>query len=156
MADTTQLIAAAQRLREKKDEEALAFEIGVRSKRIEADPGAADNPNLVVIYGAHLGMGAIDDIKALGWRILGRWNKEVYGVVCSSQKAEDQEMRKKILGALSLDEAALIAVIAPTLIWLGAPAAIAAPVAPLLVKKFIIPAKEELCVAWGEAITAQG
>ena len=155
MADTTDIIVAAERLR-KKDEEALASEIGLRSKHIEGDPTAADNPDLVVTYGTHLGMGAIDDIKALGWRILVRWNKELYGVVCSSEKAEEQEMRKKILGALSLDEAALIAVIAPPLIWLGAPAAIAAPVAPLLVKKFIIPAKEELCVAWGEAITAQG
>jgi hypothetical protein len=152
----TDLIVAAQRLGEKKDEDALVFEIGLRSNHIEVDPPAADQADLVVTYGTHLGMGAIDEIKALGWRILVRWNKELYGVVCSNGKAKEQEIRKKILGALSLDEAALIAVIAPALVLLGAPAAIAAPVAPLLVKKFIIPAKEELCVAWGEAIAAEG
>lgn len=80
----------------------------------------------------------------------------MYGVVCSSDNSEDQEIKKKILGALSLDEAELIAAIAPALIWLGAPAAVAAPIAPLLVKKFIVPAKEEFCVAWGESIAAQG
>ena len=153
MATNTELIAAAERLL-KKDEEALALEIGLRDERIKGDPAAADNPDLVVKYGTHMGMGEINDIKALGWRILLRWNKELYGLVCSSKNPDDQEMRKKIL-ALSLDEAALIAVIAPALIGLGAPAAIAAPVAPILVKKFIIPAKQELCVAWGEAIAAQ-
>jgi hypothetical protein len=113
MADTTDLIVAAERLGEKKDEEALAFEIGLRSKRIEGDQTAADNPDLIVTYGTHMGMGAIDDIKALGWRILVRWNKELYAVVCSSEKAEDQEMRKKIFSALSLDEAALIRSLLP-------------------------------------------
>jgi hypothetical protein len=71
------------------------------------------------------------------------------------QKTEDQELSKKVFAALSLDEAALIAAIAPALLWIGAPAAIAAAVAPLIVKKFIVPAKEELCAAWEEAITAQ-
>ena len=100
-------------------------------------------------------MGLIDDVKALGWRILTRWNKEMHVVICSSEKPEDQELRKKVFVALRLDEAALIAVIAPALLWIGAPAAIAAAVAPLIVKKFMVPAKEELCAAWKEAITAQ-
>jgi hypothetical protein len=149
MAETTAIIAAAEQLRAK-DEEALALEIGLRSKRIESDPSAADNPSLSVAYGTHMGM--IDDVKALGWRILTRWNTELHGVVCSSEKPEDQEIRKKVFAALSLDEAALIVAVVPALVWLGAPAAIAAAVAPLVVKKFIVPAKEELCAAWGEAI----
>jgi hypothetical protein len=149
MAETTAVIAAADQLRVK-DEEALALEIGLRCKRIESDPSAADNPALSVTYGTHMGM--IDDVRALGWRILTRWNKEIHVVVCSSEKPEAQVISKNVFAALSVDEAALIAAIAPALIWLGAPAAIAAAVAPLVVKKFIIPAKEELCAAWGEAI----
>ena len=35
-------------------------------------------------------MGALDEIKALGWRILDRWNKELYGVVCGN-KGDDQK-----------------------------------------------------------------
>lgn len=152
MADTNAVVAAAERLRYK-DEEALAIEIGLRSRVIEDDPSAVDNPDLVVQYGTHMGL--LDDVKALGWRILARWNKELHGVVCTSDKADDQEIRTKILSALRIDEMALIAVVAPALIWLGAPAAIAAAVAPLVVKKFIVPAKEELCAAWGEAIIGQ-
>ena len=152
MADATAVIAAAEQL-DAKDEDALALEIGLRSRRIEGDPSGADNPFLSVAYGTHMGL--IDDVKALGWHILARWNKEVHVVICSSKRPEDQELSKKVFAALSLDEAALIAAIAPALLWIGAPAAIAAAVAPLIVKKFIVPAKEELCAAWGEAITAQ-
>jgi hypothetical protein len=152
MADATAVIAAAEQLRAK-DEEALALEIGLRSRHIDGDPSGADNPTLSVAYGTHMGL--IDDVKALGWRILTRWNKEMHVVICSSEKPEDQELRKKVFVALRLDEAALIAVIAPALLWIGAPAAIAAAVAPLIVKKFMVPAKEELCAAWKEAITAQ-
>jgi hypothetical protein len=152
MADTTAVIAAAEQL-DAKDEEALALEIGLRSRHIEGDPSGADNPFLSVAYGTHMGL--IDDVKALGWRILARWNKELYAVICSSKKPEDKELSKKVFAALSLGEAALIAAIAPALLWIGAPAAIAAVVAPLIVKKFIVPAKEELCAAWEEAITAQ-
>ena len=152
MADITAVIAAAEQLRTK-DDEALALEIGLRCRRIESDPSVANNPALSVAYGTHMGM--IDDVKALGWRILTRWNKEVHVVVCSSERPEDQEMSKKVFAALSLDEAALITAVVPALIWLGASAAIAAVVAPLIVKKFIVPAKEELCAAWGEAIAAR-
>jgi hypothetical protein len=152
MADITTVITAAEQLRAK-DEEALALEIGLRSERIEVDPSSADNPTLSIAYGTHMGL--IDDVKALGWRILSRWNKELYGIVCTSDNSENQQVRNKVVVALSLDEAALIAAVVPALVWLGAPAAIAAPVAPLLLKKFILPAKDELCSAWGEAIVSQ-
>lgn len=151
MADITTIIAAAEQLRAK-DEEALVLEIGRRGKSIESDPSGADNPNLSVAYGTHMGM--IDDVKALGWRILARWNKELHAIVCTSDRPEDREMRQKVVDALRLDEAALIATVLQALIWLGAPAAIAAPVAPLIVRKFILPAKDELCLAWGEAIAS--
>jgi len=152
MADITAVINAAEQLRAK-DEEALALEIGLRSEYIESDRSGADNPTLSVAYGTHMGM--IDDVKALGWRILARWNKETHAIVCSSEKPEDEEIRKRVFAALSLDEAALIAAVVTALIWLGAPAAIAAPVAPLIVKKLVLPAKEELCAAWGEAVASQ-
>lgn len=152
MSDTNAVVVAAQRL-STKDESALAVEIGLRQKLLESDPGTADNPNIVVVYGTHMGL--IGDVKALGCRILTRWNKELYGVVCTRDKADDVEIKTNILQALSFDEAALISAVAPALVCLGAPAAIAAPVAALVVKKFILPAKEELCEAWGEAIIGE-
>jgi len=153
MTDTQSVIIAAERLL-KKDDVALALEIGLREKLIESNPTAANNPDVAIVYGTHMGL--IDDVKALGWRILARWNKELYRVVCSSNTSADQELRTKILEALDVSEAALIAAVVPALLWLGASAAIAAAVAALLVKKFIMPAKDELCVAWGETINAQG
>jgi hypothetical protein len=100
-------------------------------------------------------MGDLDDLKALGRRILARWNRELHGVVCGT-KTEYQSSREAILNSLNLGEAAVIAAVASALLTGGAPAAIAAAVAPLLVKKFILPAKEELCAAWSEAINAKG
>jgi hypothetical protein len=76
--------------------------------------------------------------------------KKVGGAAAS---AEDKKMRDDLLKALNLSDAAVIAAVVTALIALGAPAAVATPVAPYLVKKFIMPAKDELCDAWGEAMT---
>jgi hypothetical protein len=154
MPSVSDTVSAAENLFSK-DEAALLLEIGLRDNAIAADPARADDPNLVVVYdGTHMGM--IDDLKALGGRIASRWNKELYGIVCpnasATETSDDRKMRDDVLKALNLSDAAVIAAVATGLIALGAPAAIAAPVAPFLVKKFIMPAKDELCDAWGEAL----
>ena len=156
MSNEADIIRAAEAL-SSKDEEALLLEIGLRDKMLQANPAQANEPSLAVAYDSpHMGL--IDDIKALGTRIMNRWNKELYGVVCGkkpgggAESDEDKKIRKDLLKALNLGDAAVIATVATGLIVLGAPAAIAAPVAPFLVKKFIMPAKEKLCDAWGEAL----
>ncbi len=160
MSDEADVIGAAEALLSK-DEEALLVEIGLREKTIQTEPMRADDPHLQVEYDS-THMGGIDDIKSLGRRIMVRWNSELYGVICGkkagagAERSEDKKMRDDLLKALNLSDAAVIAVVVTALIALGAPAAIAAPVAPFLVKKFIMPAKEELCNAWGEAVMADG
>jgi len=91
----------------------------------------------------------------LSRRILNRWNKELCGLVCGA-KGNDQNTRKAIFDSLNLGEAAVIAAVVGALLSLGVGAALAAPLAPLIVGKFIWPAKDELCDAWGEAIATQG
>lgn len=60
------------------------------------------------------------------------------------------------LTSLNLGEgAAVIATLAGASIGLGVGAAIAALLAPLIGRRFIWPAKDELCVAWGESIDAE-
>jgi hypothetical protein len=151
-------VAGAAKVLLSKDEEALLLEIGLRERAIEADPARAEDPHLRVEYDS-THMGLIDDIKSLGRRIMVRWNKELYGAVCGKKvggtaaSVEDKKMRDDLLKALNLSDAAVIAAVVTALIALGAPAAVAAPVAPYLVKKFIMPAKDELCDAWGEAMT---
>ncbi len=152
MANETEVINAAQKLHEEKDDSALEILIGLREKAIQQDPALTNDPTFEPKYEANT-MGALDDVKALGRRILMRWNKELYGVVCSNQPTNAKE-RQEILGSLGLGEAAVIGAVATALLSLGVTAAIAAPLAPLLVRKFIWPAKDELCGAWGEALKA--
>ena len=146
------VVDSAKRLNAK-DEASLELLLGMRAKAIERDPALKDNPDFEPQYEAKT-MGALDDIKALGRRILHRWNKELYGVVCGSGPGDQN--RKAVLDALNLGETAVVAAVASVLLSMGAAAALAAALAPLVVKKFIWPAKDELCAAWSEGIKAQG
>lgn len=143
--DARAVVAAAQRLA-KKDEAALELLLGLREKAIEKDPKLKDNPEFEPKYDGNT-MGPLDEIKKIGRRVLARWNKELHKAVCTNN-AE----KKKVLEAMNLGQAAVIAVVATALSGLGVAAAIAAAVAPLIVKRFIEPAQDELCEAWGESI----
>ena len=150
MPNLSSIVTAARRLNEQKEDEALYVLIGMREKAVANEPALKDDPELEVVY-AEPTMGPLDDIKRLGKRITNRWNKELYAIVCGNED-KNAEVRQSLLNSLSLGEAAVIAAVAGALISLGVGAAIAAPLAPLLVRRFIWPAKDELCEAWGEAI----
>ena len=150
MPNISAVVTTARRLNEQKEDEALYVLIGMREKAVANEPALKDDPDLEVVY-AEPTMGPLDDIKRLGKRITNRWNKELYTIVCGNAD-KDAEVRESLLNSLSLSEAAVIAAVATALIGLGVGAAIAAPLAPLLVRRFIWPAKDELCEAWGEAI----
>jgi hypothetical protein len=151
--DVKTIIDSAMRLNSK-DDISLEILLGLREKAIERNPALKDDPDFEPKYDGQT-MGAMNEIKALGRRVLIRWNKEIYGVVCGG-KGDDQMARKTVLDSLSLGEAAVIAAVATLLLNLGTAAALASALAPLIVKRFIWPAKDELCAAWGEGITAQG
>ncbi len=149
MPDISEVVAAAVQL-EKRDEAALELQLGLRAKIVEMDPAQKDNVHLEPKYEGNL-MGPLDDVKELGRRILHRWNKELYGIVCSTSHAAQKD-RQAVLNSLNLGEAAVIGAVATALLSLGVAAALAAVLAPLIVKKFIWPAKDELCRGWGENI----
>ena len=154
MSDLNEVVAAANQLNEQKqDDEALLVLIGMREKALAAEPALKDDPNLEVVYEGTT-MGPLDDLKRLGKRVLNRWNKELYGICCGNESVDSKE-RAALLNSLNLGEAAVIAAVAGVLISLGVGAAIAAPLAPLIVRRFIWPAKDELCVAWRESIEAE-
>jgi hypothetical protein len=153
MTNVDDVIAAAQKLNKEKDESALILLIGMREKEIVRNPALKDDPNLSPEYGPH--MGGLDDLKLLGRKIVSRWNKDLHNIVCGSGQA-GAEIRKSILESLKLDETAMIGAVAMALITMAVPGAIAAPAAAFVVKVFILPAKDELCSAWGEAIAAAG
>lgn len=150
MPNLSAIVTTARRLNEQKEDEALYVLIGMREKAVANEPALKDDPDLEVVY-AEPTMGPLDDIKRLGKRITNRWARELYAIVCGNEN-KNAEVRESLLNSLSLGEAAVIAAVASALIGLGVGAAIAAPLAPLLVRRFIWPAKDELCEAWGEAI----
>lgn len=141
-------VAAAQSY-ENYDEDALLVILGKQESAIQKDYSLAADPTLDPEYDS-THMGLIDDLKGIGSRIAHRWNKELYKLICRSDDGED---RKKLLDALNLSEAAAIGVVASLLLAI-APAAVAAPLAALLVKTFLLPAKDELCEAWAEVVEA--
>ncbi len=149
MADKDAVVKAAQE-NAAKDEQSLLTLAGMLEVEIRRDPSVAQDPFYQPKYDSET-MGLMDDLKSIGRRLLNRWNKELYGLVCGA-KAGDQKDRNEILKALNLGETAVIAAVAGALIALAVPAPIAAALAPLITKKFIWPAKDELCDAWGESI----
>lgn len=152
MADVAAVIKEAERLKDR-DEASLLTLVGLREKALQLNPALKDQVDIEPKYDSQT-MGALDDVRALGLRVLKRWNKELYGLVCSN-KGSDKKDRQAILDSLNLGEAAVIGAVAGALMALGVPAPVAAALAPLITKKFIWPAKDELCGAWGEGIKAQ-
>jgi hypothetical protein len=145
--------SVAVSLAESYDDEALYALIGRQEKVIEADPAAANDPTLNPTYEGTM-MGPVDDLKAIGRRIVLRWSRSLHDVVCGGANAPaDAEARKKLFDALNVGEAAAIAAVTSLLLPLVSPA-IAAPLAVLIVRKFLIPATEEVCDYWGEQLDA--
>jgi hypothetical protein len=145
MIDKNAVAAAAQRL-SSRDEASLEMLVALRQRALERDPALSDNVDFEPKYDSTT-MGALDDIKALGRRIVKRWNKELCGVICGDSGGHERD-RAAVLESLNIGEAAVIAAVASALLSMGVVAALAAALAPLIVKRFIWPAKDELCASW--------
>lgn len=145
---------AALDLADSHDEDALYALIGMREQRIEQAPTEAANPRLAATYDESV-MGPLDDVKAIGRRIAVRWSRSLFEVVCGDGDSGDTEARKKLLDALNVNEAATVGVVTTLLLTLPfATPAIAAPVAVIIVRKFLQPAMDELCEFWEEQLDA--
>lgn len=152
MTDIEAVKAAATKLYNENDEPALEVLIAMREEAVKKSPELGNDPNLVVKY-TETTM-ASEGLKTLGRNILAQWNKQIYGLVCGNA-SEDQKDRQLILSALKIGSAAAVGAVATTLTaTLAVPAAVAAAVAALIVKRFIWPARAELCAGWAERIRA--
>jgi hypothetical protein len=151
MPDQNAVSAAVTRL-SAKDDESLELLLGMRAQAIEENPVLKEDVDFLPEYDSTT-MGALDTVKSLGRRLLTRWNKELYGLVCGD-KPEDAEERNKIMTALNISAGAAAAAIAMSLTTLAVPAALAVVAAPILVKRLVVPGKEEMCAAWLEDINS--
>jgi len=138
-------VAAAQTLQDRNVDDLLML-LARREEAIEADPSLADDPTLDVDYKSS-GMPA-ETLRAMGRKIMLRWNRALFDLVC---KSSDDADRKKLVDAFGLGETALIGAVASLLLTITNPA-IAAAAAAIIVKHFILPAGGVVCETWEEAI----
>lgn len=131
----------------KSDEEQLYEELGIRAQAIEEDPTKGNSFDPEVTYDGEE-MGAMDDVKEIGQNIFKRWNVEAYKLTCGSE-SDDLKDREELLNAFGVSDVAVASVLSALLVTnLGLPAALAAVVATLAIKRFFRPAHEEFCRVW--------
>lgn len=133
------------------DENTLLEQLGMRSKAVTAGVVDAMGYTATPVYEVAL-MGPLDDLRTLGRRLLARWNRELYKVMCGSDKGDASD-RESLFKALGLGDVAVAAAITAVLVSSFAMApAIATVVAALVVKRIVVPAGGEICAFWGEQL----
>jgi hypothetical protein len=133
------------------DEDQLFAELGIRARALAEDPAAAGNFDPDVSY-AEAQMGALDDVRAFGRRLFGRWQRELYELICGEDR-ESTADRAELGNALGLGEAAAAAFVATLLVGtLGMAPALATVFAAIVVKRFFASALDEFCAAWSRGV----
>jgi hypothetical protein len=132
------------------DAEALLAEVGRRSTIIELSADAKTGMSLEIAAGGSE-ESILPAFKEMGTRILDRWERELYRLLCGDGGGAKDE-RDKLRSALRLQETALIGGITTALIAIGCPPFIAPLIAAIIVKSGINPAWEEACRIWGEKL----
>jgi hypothetical protein len=129
------------------DERQLLEELGLRDRAISEAPELAGEFDLDLPYD-ETEMGMKDELRNLGARILRRWNREAYELVCGG-RAADTQVRSSLTRALGIGQVEATALLSVTLVThLAVPAALAAVIAAIVIKRFFSPAAEEVCARW--------
>jgi hypothetical protein len=97
--------------------------------------------------------GPMEDAAELGKKILRRWNKMLYELVCGGDSV-DPEARSKIMGAIKLnDSTAIAAAITGILISAFSVGPAIATVVGVLLGKILLPAAgQEICSFWKDRV----
>lgn len=133
------------------DDLTLLEQLGLRGKAVQMGSPEALRYDPVLVHDSEV-MGPLDDLRELGRRLLARWSRELYTVVCGNAQV-DQKDRESLLKALGLGDLAVAGALTAVLVTsFAVPAAIATVVAALLVKRVIDPGGETVCQFWGEQL----
>ena len=133
------------------DEAQLLEELGRRQQAIDQDPAKANQAD-PEIPAEMKTMGMKDALQEIGKRVLNRWNREAYKVVCGKDTKE-KESRDELRKALGLGDAAGAAALTPLLLLIpGMPIALAPVLAAFIIRTFAAPALDELCGYWAEQL----
>lgn len=129
-------------------EDELFEQLGLRQRKIAADPSGSDRYDMQVPYDVET-FGPIDDLKAFGRRYFAKVSRQAYNLMCGSGPEETEE-RQKIREAFGAGkEGVVAATLAGALVSaFSITPAIAAVVGALAVKIFFKPAYESMCEVW--------
>lgn len=145
-------INAAVRDLADEDENGLLAKLGAYSVAFAQNPADFNAP----ATSARIDVGTagpLDDMIALGKRILKRWQKAIFDLVCGTEGV-DAQAKKTILDALKLNSPeALAAAITSVLISAFSVGPAIAAVVGVLFGKVLLPAAgDELCGFWKERL----
>lgn len=157
--EESELAKAVLDLADRFDETILLSEIGRRASLERIGPAGAmmgfardtaDVPDSSL-------SGGYPTLKRLGTRILNRAHRELHGLLCGTDDA-DKTDREALRDAFNIGQGALAAAIAGLLVSgpLGLTAFVAAPVAAIIVRRFLAPSWEETCTLWSEKLDESG
>ena len=134
------------------DEKSLKARLGAYAVQFPQTPAQFAAPQVAVPVDVSVA-GPLDDAIDLGGRILKRWNKVIYDLVCGTQDA-DPAVRKSILDALKLNSPeALAAAITGALIGVFSVGPAVAAIVGVLFGKVLLPAAgQEVCAFWKERL----
>jgi hypothetical protein len=129
------------------DEKSLIEQLGIRAAATRLGRADAISYTSTPTYDGAV-MGAMDDVRTLGRRLLNRWNHELFKVMCGSE-AGDAEDRESLLKAIGATDLVLASAMTTVLVSSFAVApAVATILSALIVKRIFNPAGEEFCKFW--------
>lgn len=134
------------------DSNSLYARLGASALAFASDPQQFVAPKAAIAVDVSIA-GPLDDAIGLGKRILKRWNKAIYDLVCNTEGV-DPQAKKTIMDAIKLGRPdALATAITSVLIGVFSVGPGVALVVGVLFGKVLLPAAgEEVCAFWKERL----
>lgn len=132
------------------DDATLLEQLGMSSKALDSRSPALMRLDATFTHDVTV-MGPLDDLREIGRRLLARWSRELFKVMCGNAQVDAKD-RESLLKAIGLGDVAVAGAITAFLISIAVTPAVAALVAALIVKRVITPGAETMCQYWAEQL----
>lgn len=132
------------------DENTLLEQLGIRTMAYESRSPQVMQFEANIAHDVAV-MGPMDELRKVGTRLLARWSRELFKVMCGNAE-DDAKDRESLIKAMGLGDIAVAGAITAFLGSLGVVPALAVVVAALVVKRIITPGAETVCEYWAEQL----
>jgi|SRR4030095_11468076 hypothetical protein len=129
------------------DVDQLVEQLGMRAAVVAKDINKSAELQPKITAEDVKAMGIKEDLADLGNRVLRRWQRSSYELLCGGS-ADDAETRDALKDAFGMGDVAAITAITTALIGIGLMPALAPILATILFKKFLKPTYGEFCAFW--------